>query len=104
MPNLIPVTDPADPRLADFAGMRDQTLRLAVERPLGAFVGEGALVLERAIRYGFSVRAVLAEPAHLPQVEPVMAGRPEPVYVMERDVMRLVTGYREHPGPLSSCQ
>ena len=102
MPNLIAVHDPADPRLADFAGMRDQTLRLAVEQPLGAFVGEGALVLERAIRYGYTVRAVLAEPAHLPQVEPVMAGRPEPVYVMEREVMREVTGYREHPGPLSS--
>jgi tRNA G18 (ribose-2'-O)-methylase SpoU len=102
VPNLIPLADPEDPRLADFAGMRDQTLRLAVEQPLGAFVGEGALVLERALRYGFTVRAVLAEPAHLPQVEPVMAGRPEPVYVMEREVMRLVTGYREHPGPLSS--
>jgi tRNA G18 (ribose-2'-O)-methylase SpoU len=102
VPNLIPITDPADPRVADFAGMRDQTLRLAVEQPLGAFVGEGALVLERAIRSGYVVRAVLAEPAHLPQVEPVMAGRPEPVYVMEREVMREVTGYREHPGPLSS--
>ena len=102
VPNLIDITDPADPRLADFAGMRDQTLRLAIEQPLGAFVGEGALVLERAIRSGYVVRAVLAEPAHLPQVVPVMAGRPEPVYVAERDVMREVTGYREHPGPLSS--
>jgi tRNA G18 (ribose-2'-O)-methylase SpoU len=100
--NLLPVTDPADPRVADFAGMRDQTLRLAVEQPLGAFVGEGALVLERAIRHGYAVRSVFAEPAHLPQVEPVMAGRPEPVYVAEREVMREITGYREHPGPLSS--
>lgn len=105
MTELIEITDPGDPRVADYAGMRDETLRKARKdagQPHGVFVGEGALVIERALRAGYRLRSVLAEPAHLPQVEPVMAGRPEPVYVAERDVMRVVTGYREHPGPLSS--
>ena len=46
---LIPVTDPSDPRLADYVALRDSSLRRHLESEQGLFIAEGEKVIRRAI-------------------------------------------------------
>jgi hypothetical protein len=41
MARLIPVADPADPRLADYVSLRDVNLRKSLEAEHGLFMAEG---------------------------------------------------------------
>ncbi len=52
-----PVTDPADPRLADYRGLRDVTLRRSLEAEHGLFIAEGATVIRRAVEAGYRPRS-----------------------------------------------
>lgn len=49
MARLIPVPDPADPRLADYVRLRDVNLRKSLEAEHGLFVAEGEKVIRRAV-------------------------------------------------------
>jgi tRNA G18 (ribose-2'-O)-methylase SpoU len=65
------------------------------------------VVVERALRAGYRLRRVLTEPRYADEVTRLLAGREAcaygvPVYVAERPVLRAITGYPEHPGPLGT--
>jgi tRNA G18 (ribose-2'-O)-methylase SpoU len=96
------ITDPADPRVAEFARMRDPALRDRLAHPYGAFLAEGQVVVERALRAGYRLRCVLTEPRHVAGLAAVLPSGEAPVYVAERAVLRAITGYPEHPGPLGT--
>src|SRR4051794_20436512 len=96
---VIAVDDPSDPRLETYIGLRDHQLRQRRERPdgdmAGVFVGEGDLVVERALRAGYELRSVLFDatrsaplPSYLPPEVPVYAAGPA--------VLQRVTGYHLH--------
>ena len=42
MSTLVEITDPADPRLADYRHLRDVQLRQSLEAEHGRFLAEGA--------------------------------------------------------------
>lgn len=97
----VPVADPADPRIVEYTGMRDNALRLRREAPggdlAGIFVAEGDLVVERALRAGYRLRSVLIDATRskpLPEVVPDTTT----VFAASPDVVRHITGMGVHRG------
>lgn len=112
---VIAVTDPADPRLADYQALTDVALRRVMEPAAGLFVAEGALVIERALRAGYRLRSVLLAERWLADLGPVLDGAPgdapegapdgageAPVYVAAPSVLEQVTGFHVHRGALAT--
>jgi len=95
----IVLEDPADPRLAPYAAMRERDL---VGRA-GRFVVEGEvalrLMLSPAAR--FRIESVLLAPERLPGLAEALAGLGAPVYVAGKPVMSAVTGFPIHRGVLA---
>ena len=56
------VTDPADPRVADFVGLTDAARRMRSEPEAGFFIAEGELVVRRAAEAGYPLRSLLVSP------------------------------------------
>jgi tRNA G18 (ribose-2'-O)-methylase SpoU len=93
------VTDPDDPRLADYRALTDVVLRTQFEPPNGLFIAEGELVLGRALRAGYRPRSVLLDAKRLDQVElPPDA----PVYTADQALLERLTGFHVHRGVLAS--
>ncbi|MCU1354558.1 MAG: putative rRNA methylase [Acidimicrobiales bacterium] len=100
----VPVDDPDDPRLAEFVGLRDHELRQRRESPggdlAGVFIAEGDLVVERAVRAGYRLRAVLVDAT---RSEPLSIDPgATPVYAAGPDVVRRITGMGVHRGIMAS--
>jgi len=92
------ITDPADPRLADYVGLTDVVRRAKHEPEAGFFLAEGVQVMQRAARAGYPLRSVL-----LAENRPLPAGLPDaPVYRASYDVLEAVTGFHVHRGALAS--
>lgn len=105
--NRIRVDDVDDPRIGDFVGLRDHGLRRRREAPggdlAGIFIAEGDLVVERALRAGYEIRAALIDatrnqplPEPVPDAVPVFAAGPE--------VVRRITGMAVHRGMMASFE
>lgn len=94
-----PVTDPADPRVADYLGLPDVARRSRLERRHGFFVVEGVLAVERLLTApGWSVRSVLVSRGQRPRLPPTTA----PVLVAEPAVMNAVVGFDLHRGVVAA--
>lgn len=96
---LIPVTDPADPRLAPFMNVRDRDLQKSHG---DAFIAEGESVLAVFLSPGsrFRPEALLIADN---RVETVLALAPPddlPVFVAEQRVMDAIVGFPIHRGLL----
>ncbi|MEZ5258142.1 MAG: RNA methyltransferase [Ilumatobacteraceae bacterium] len=98
-----PITDPADPRLADYVGLRDPQGRRVAEAAHGIFVAEGATVLERLLQRGLPIRSVLVLPKRLDRVLAMVEGTGVEIFVAERDVLEAVTGFDLHRGIVASA-
>ena len=94
------VTDPDDPRLADFRCLTDVALRTRFEPPHGLFIAEGELVLRRALRAGYRARSILVDAKRVDQISFVEA--PTPVYTADQDLLQRLTGFHVHRGVLAS--
>jgi len=96
---LIPVTDPADPRLAPFMNVRDRDLQKSHG---DAFIAEGESVLAVFLSEGsrFRPEALLIADN---RVETVLALSPSddlPIFVAEQHVMDAIVGFPIHRGLL----
>jgi len=95
-----PVTDPGDPRIAHFVGLRDRELarRVPPGEP-GVFIAEGDIVAERAIRAGYHLLALLVDAT---RTDPLPPGVPPdaPVYAAAPPVLERITGLGVHRGLL----
>ena len=114
LPVRSPVDDPDDPRIAEFVGLRDRELagrpragragragRVAGAGADGLFVAEGDVVVERALRAGFRLRAALVDATRtdpLPDAVPAEAA----VFAAAPAVLRRITGLGVHHGMLAS--
>ncbi len=98
------MTDPDDPRIAEYSGLRDHDLRRRREAPggdlHGIFVAEGDIVVERALRAGYRIRSALVDatrtrpiPSAVPSSTTVFAAGPE--------VVRRITGMGVHRGMMA---
>jgi tRNA G18 (ribose-2'-O)-methylase SpoU len=99
---LIDVTDPADPRLADYRDLRDVSLRKHLEAEHGLFLAEGEKVVRRAVEAGFMPRSFLMAPRWLEGLADVLERTDAPCYVVGEALAERVTGFHVHRGALAS--
>ena len=104
MAELTEVTDPADPRLADYRDLRDVELRKHLEAEHGLFLAEGEKVVRRAVEAGYSPRSFLMAPRWLDGLSDVLAGTDAPCYVVSEQLAEQVTGFHVHRGALASLR
>ena len=105
-PDVQPVTDHDDPRLADYVGLTDVALRTRVEAANGLYMAESSTVVGRAVGAGHRPRSVLVAPRWVPDVEAMLAASvldgTVPVYVAEDPVLEAITGFHVHRGALAA--
>ena len=106
-PDIHPITDPTDERLADYVSLTDVALRSRHEPSKGLYIAESSTVLRRALGAGHRPRSVLLSPRWLPDLGATLASLPDdgttvPVYVAEPDVLEAITGFHVHRGALAS--
>lgn len=94
------VTDPEDPRLADYVGLRDAQLR---HPDRGWFIAEGRLVIEQLVPSAYPVRSVLLSPARRAAASRLLASVEAPVYLAEQPVLNAIAGFDLHRGMLASA-
>lgn len=95
------ITDPDDPRVADYRALTDVELRTRWEPPHGLFIAEGELVLRRALRAGYRARSILIDAKRIDE----LAGLTDadvPVLCASQEVLERVTGFHVHRGLLAS--
>jgi len=104
MAELIEVSDPSDPRLADYRDLRDVELRKHLEAEHGLFLAEGEKVVRRAVEAGFSARSFLMAPRWLEGLADVLDRSDAPCFVVSEDLAEEVTGFHVHRGALASLE
>jgi tRNA G18 (ribose-2'-O)-methylase SpoU len=104
MAELIEVSDPADPRLADYRDLRDVELRKHLEAEHGLFLAEGEKVVRRAVEAGFAARSFLMAPRWLEGLADVLDRSDGPCFVVSEDLAEEVTGFHVHRGALASLE
>ncbi len=102
--DLIEITDPADPRLADYRDLRDVELRKNLESEHGLFLAEGEKVVRRALEAGFTPRSLLMAPRWLDGLADVLAATDAPCFVLPEALAEEVTGFHVHRGALASLE
>lgn len=97
---MIPIADPADPRLADFRDLMD-----ADTRPdrRGIVIAEGVNVVERLARSSYRVRAVVGVQAKLTALAPELDRLDAPVYEVDKWTLSEVVGFRVTRGVLAAA-
>ncbi|HSJ20215.1 MAG TPA: RNA methyltransferase [Nocardioidaceae bacterium] len=104
MAELIEVSDPADPRLADYRDLRDVELRKHLETEHGLFLAEGEKVVRRAAEAGFTARSFLMAPRWLDGLSDVLERSEAPCFVVSEKLAEEVTGFHVHRGALASLE
>jgi len=106
--NIIRITDGHDPRLADYAGVREPTLL----RDRGLLIAEGRFVVRRLllqVSRRFRLRSLLLNDAALSGLGDLLE-RTEPadsggdIYVAPPDVITTATGFNMHRGCLALAE
>jgi tRNA G18 (ribose-2'-O)-methylase SpoU len=104
MGERVQVTDPGDPRVADYVRLTDVHLRRSLEAAHGLFIAEGEKVIRRAVAAGYPVRSLMVAEDKLATIADVASALAVPLYVLPSDVAERLTGYRVHRGALASMQ
>ena len=101
MPQIIPIDDPADPRVGAYRAVRERDL---VGRQ-GGFIAEGEVVLRVLLTGGGPHRAasLLIDGKRLDKLGPLVAQAPEdvPIYVAGQAVLDQIAGFHLHRGILA---
>ena len=103
MADLVEITDPDDPRLADYRDLRDVELRKTLEAEHGLFLAEGEKVVRRAVEAGYDARSFLMAPRWLVGLDDVLARSDGPCYVLSEALIERVTGFHVHRGASSTA-
>jgi tRNA G18 (ribose-2'-O)-methylase SpoU len=97
------ISDPQDPRLADYVRLRESSLRRNLETKQGLFIAEGEKVIRRAIDAGFRPRSFLLAERWLDGLHDVLGLWPDaPVFVVTEQLAEQVAGFHVHRGALAS--
>jgi tRNA G18 (ribose-2'-O)-methylase SpoU len=96
----IPITDPSDPRVADYRSLRDAELRMRYEGQAGVFIAEGPNVVRELLTSRYPTRSLLLDPRRAAELAPEV---PDgiPVYVAERETLYEIVAFRAHQGALA---
>lgn len=104
MAQLVPVSDPDDPRLADYVRLRDVNLRKSLEAEHGLFIAEGEKVIRRAAGTGHPVRSLLMAKRWAEPLSDLLDTLDAPVYIADDETLEQVAGFQVHRGALASMQ
>ncbi len=100
----VPISDPQDPRIHVFQGLRDHTLRQLREGSGGdmdgVFVGEGDIVVQRALSAGYLLESVLVDGSRRKPIPQAIEASGAPIYGAAPQVLQHITGYHLHRGLL----
>lgn len=103
----ITITDPTDPRLADYVSLTDVALRRRTEPERGLYIAESQKVIRRALAAGHRPRSYLMAERWVTDLADLVARAEDegvPVYVAAHDVIETRTGFHLHRGALASMQ
>lgn len=103
----ITITDPADPRLADYVALTDVALRRRTEPERGLYIAESEKVIRRALAAGHRPRSYLMAERWLTDLADLVEQAEHdgiPVFVGQHDVIERLTGFHLHRGALASIQ
>lgn len=98
---IIPITDPDDPRVADYLNVREAQL----SKHHGIFLAEGVEVVRTLVmRSPFGARSILVAENRVGAIADVLGALPEevPVYVAPGAVMSQVVGFNIHRGCIAA--
>ncbi|MBK8459769.1 MAG: RNA methyltransferase [Micropruina sp.] len=98
---LIPIDSATDPRLADYVGLRESSLRKLLETEQGLFIAEGEKVIRRALAAGYRPRSFLVAQRWRAQLADVF-GPDDQVYLVTEELAERVSGFHVHRGALAS--
>jgi tRNA G18 (ribose-2'-O)-methylase SpoU len=97
------VTDPGDPRIADFRDLTSADRRPDLPGGRGLVIAEGVPVVRRLLDSPYRPRAVLGVAARLADLDPDLRGLPVPVYATTADVLARTVGFNLNRGVLASA-
>ena len=103
VPAVTRISDPSDPRVQDYAALRQPERRMRLEGERGLFVAEGALSVATLLRSRRRVRSLLLLPRELERLAPELSGLDAPVYVADRAVLAAIAGFDVHRGVLAAA-
>jgi tRNA G18 (ribose-2'-O)-methylase SpoU len=98
--HLVEVTDPADPRLADFRNLTDADVR---PDRRGIVIAEGVNVVARLATSRYPVRAVFGVASRIAALRRELEPLDVPVYVADKWLLSDVVGFRVTRGVLGSA-
>jgi tRNA G18 (ribose-2'-O)-methylase SpoU len=98
--DIVEVSDPADPRLADFRDLTDADVR---PDRRGIVIAEGVNVVARLIRSSYPVRAVFGVHTRVDALRVDLDPLDVPVYVADKWLLSQVVGFRVTRGLLASA-
>lgn len=104
MPELVEVSDPADPRLVDYLHLTDAELRRKVEAGRGLFIAESVPVIRRALASGHRIRSMLLTAKRYRQLADAVRDRDLVVYVAPQDILNRVVGFDLHRGAVALAE
>ena len=101
---VVRISDPADPRLGDYAALTDAALRKRYEHQHGVLIAEGPNPVRELLASRYPVRSLLVAEQRLASLDELLAegdGAPAPVYVVPQEVLEEVVRFRLHQGVLA---
>ncbi len=96
------ITNPSDPRLADYVGLRDPEHRRSLEGN-DFFIAEGINVIERLVASTYILRSVLVTQQRYDRMQALLDPLTCPVYIASREVLAQVAGFDLHRGAVASA-
>ena len=99
MATLIPIESASDPRLADYVGLREASLRHLLETEQGLFIAEGSKVIRRALAAGYPARSFLLAERWLPDLAGLLEPLDAPVYLVSEQLAEQITGFHATTWP-----
>lgn len=105
---IVRITDPADPRLSDYVGLKDVTLRSRHEPAAGLYIAESSSVIQRALEAGHRPRSFLMAERWAESMAELLdaAGAGPtgsvPAYVGAAEVVNSLAGFNVHRGALAA--
>jgi len=103
---LTPISDPADPRVREYLGLKEGDLFRGpdAQSPHGVFICEGHFVVEHLIHGRHRCRSILVAESKTDTYSDLLAPLPleVPVYTVAETVMESIVGFKFHRGILAA--
>lgn len=99
---IIELSSLDDPRLHDYTGLTDVSLRKSLESANGLYIAEGDKVITRAIAAGHQPRSVLLAERWLESLLPIIDSVDVPIFVASEELIEDLTGFHVHRGALAA--